>query len=165
MSDDAISEFEDRRKQSLWERLDAIEQENRRGHKDLRKTVQELESQVDSIDHDVKSLTAVVANAALAPVEATKIRFSTGVMVSIVAVTISIAGGAYGIISRIDALAADVMRQSTDDKKERASLALLYDERNTRTLGAIDALTRQQKLLEYELQRLREDVTKKGSTR
>ena len=40
-------EFEDRRKQSIWERLDSIEAECRRGHRDLRKAVSELEAQAD----------------------------------------------------------------------------------------------------------------------
>ena len=70
------------------------------------------------------------------------------------------------VVSDVRARRKEEKRKAEDDKKDRESLAKLYDERNLRTLGAIDTLTRQQKLLEYEMQRLREDVTKKnGSSR
>lgn len=167
MADDAVPEFEDRRKQSLWERLDAIEVECRRGHRDLRKCVNELEAQADALGVSLTHLAARVEDVKNAPVESTKIRFSTGVMVSIVIVTISVVGSAYGLSSSVNGeisrLGTAMNRQAEDDKKDRESLAKLYDERNLRTLGAIDTLTRQQKLLEYEMQRLREDVTKRST--
>ena len=163
-------DFEERRKQSLWERFDALEQECRRGHRDLRKTTNELEAQADAFDHDLKTLTSHVADVAAAPVESTKIRFSTGVMVSIVAVTISVVGAAYGIsnrvLSRIDTFEARMDRQADEDKAERAQTAKTSEERYMRSEMQFDAFGRQMELMKYEQQRLREDVTKKsGSTR
>jgi hypothetical protein len=164
------TEFEDRRKHTMWERFEALEQECRRGHRDLRKSVNELEAQADSFDKDLKALTVHVEDVAAAPVESTKIRFSTGVMVSIVAVTISLVGAAYGIsnrvLNRIDTFEARMDRQATDDKAERASAAKTAEERYLRSEKQFDAFGRQMELMKYEQQRLREDVTKtKGSTR
>jgi hypothetical protein len=87
-------------------------------------------------------------------------------MVSIVVLTASVVGGAWRVTVKIDSLGTEMTRQSEDDKKDRASLAKLYDERNGRYEKSLDSLTRQVELLKYEQQRLREDVTKKnGSTR
>lgn len=165
MGEDSIIEFEDRRKQSLWERLDSIEQEARRGHRDIRKSVSELEAQADAFDQSLKVLTAHVEDVKDAPIESTKIRFSTAVMVSIVVLTASVVGGAWRVTTKIDTLGTDMARQSEIDKKERADLAKLYDERNVRYEKSLDSLVRQVELLKYEQQRLREDVTKKGPTR
>ena len=164
MSDDA--EFTERRTQSLWERLDGIEAECRRGHRDLRKSVSELEAQADAFEHDLKSLNATVDRAASAPVEATRVRFSTGVLVVLVSLTVTLVGGGWKISTKIDTIATEMYRLSEDDKRERASLAKLYDERNGRYEKSLDSMARQVELLKYEQQRLREDVTKKnGSSR
>jgi hypothetical protein len=164
MADDAP---EDRRKRSLSEWMDAIEQECRRGHRDIRKSVNELEAQADAFDHDIKALSKHVDEVANAPVESTKIRFSTGVTVSIVAVTISLVGAAYGIsnrvLNRIDAFESRMDRQSEQDKNERANLARTLDERYQRSEKQFDAFGRQMELMKYEQQRLREDVTGKGA--
>ena len=164
------AEFEERRKLNLWERFDALEQECRRGHRDLRKATNELEAQADALEHDLNALTAHVAEVAAAPVESTKIRFSTGVMVSIVAVTVSVVGAAYGIsnrvLNRIDTFEARMDRQATEDKDERARAAKTSEERYMRSEKQFDTFGRQIELMKYEQQRLREDMTKKnGSSR
>jgi len=160
---------DDRRKQTVWEVLDALGNECRRGHRDLRKTTNELEAQADALEKDLKQLATDVRELAAAPVEATKIRFSTGVMVAVVAATVSVVGAAYGIgnrvMGRIDTFESRMDRQSEDDKRDRASLAKLLDERNARSEKSIDSLARQVELLKYEQQRLREDVTGKGGRR
>ncbi len=162
---DEPADFIERRNQSFWERLDGIEAEARRGHRDIRKAVSELEAQADALDHDLKSLTAHVEDVKNAPVESTRVRFSTAVMVSIVVLTASVVGGAWRVTSKIDSLGDQQARQADDDKKERASIAKLYDERNGRYEKSLDSLTRQVELLKYEQQRLREDVTGKGAKR
>lgn len=104
------------------------------------------------------------------PPDVAKLRFSTGVVASIVAVTLSIAGTGYGVghlvMGRIDALSARMDESTAQQKQERDSTAKLLEERSQAAQRSIDALTRQMELLKYEQQRLREDVTKKtGSTR
>jgi len=166
---DASPEFEDRRKQTIWEVIDALGVECRRGHRDLRKTTNELEAQADAFEKDLKQLSIDVKELAAAPVEATKIRFSTGVIVAVIAATGSVVGAAYGIsnrvMGRIDAFESRMDRQTEEDRRDRTNLAKLLDERNARSEKSIDALTRQMELLKYEQQRLREDVTGKGAKR
>lgn len=104
------------------------------------------------------------------PPDVTKLRFSTGVVVSIIAVTLSIAGTGYGVghlvMGRIDALSARMDENTTQQKQERESTAKLLEERSQVSQRSIDALTRQMELLKYEQQRLREDVTgTKGAKR
>jgi len=164
------AEFEERRKKTIWQRLDEIDQECATGHKRLRTRIEQLETQADALDGVQNTILTRVEVLERTPPDVTKLRFSTGVVVSIVFVTVSMVGGAYGIsnrvMNRIDALASEMTRQAEDDKKDRANLARLNDERNDRYGKSLDTLTRQVELLKYEQQRLREDVTKKnGSTR
>jgi len=129
----------------------------------------ELEAQADAFEEKIKVLSAHIEEVASAPVESTKLRFSTGVMVSIVAVTISVVGAAYGIsnrvLNRIDTFEARMDRQAADDKAERASAAKTAEERYQRAEKQFDTFGRQMELLKYEQQRLREDVTGKGVKR
>lgn len=161
--------MDERRKQTVWELLDALGNECRRGHRDLRKTTNELEAQADALEKDLKQVALDVKELSIAPIEATKIRFSTGVMVAVIAATISVVGAAYGIgnrvMGRIDAFESRMDHQSDEDKRDRANLAKLLDERNARAEKSIDSLVRQMELLKYEQQRLREDVTKRGTPR
>lgn len=154
-------DFEERRKQSIWERFDAFEQECRRGHKAIRDSFRKFEDE----NNDALGLMRDAHNALRGRVDllertnpdVTKLRFSTGVMVSIVVVTASVVGAGYGfsamVTGRIDALS-----KRLDD--QAASAAKLTEERSAAAQRSIDALTRQMELLKYEQQRLREDVTK-----
>lgn len=95
------------------------------------------------------------------PPDVAKLRFSTGIVVSIVVVTASIVGSGYGfsafITGKIDALSKRMDEQAIAKDK-------ISEERAAAAQRSIDALTRQMELLKYEQQRLREDVTKaKGS--
>lgn len=80
------------------------------------------------------------------PPDVTKLRFSTGVVVSLLLFTASLVGAAYGfsalVSGKIDALAKQI------------------DSRDVTYQRSIDGLTRNMELLKYEQQRLREDVTK-----
>ena len=170
MADSPEGTFEERRQKSIWERFDDLDQEYHRGHRALRQTTNELEAQADAFDIALKALAADVKELAAAPVEATKIRFSPGVLATVIGITITLVGSVYGIgnrvLNRIDSFEAQMNRQAEDDRKERANVSKINDERNSRTEKSIDALTRQMELLKYEQQRLREDVTKpKGSSR
>lgn len=93
------------------------------------------------------------------PTDVMKLRFSTGIVVSIIAVTASVVGAGYGFSSlvsgKIDALSKRMDEQA-------ATTARVYDERSAAAQRSIDSLVRQVELLKYEQQRLREDVTKKG---
>jgi hypothetical protein len=164
------AEFEERRKMNLWERFDALEQECRRGHRELRKATNELEAQADSMEKDIATLSSRVNDVASAPVEATKLRFSPQVLAVIFTATISLVGGAYAVgnrvTSRIDTFEARIDRQADADKIERVNTAKLLEERYLRSEKQFEAFGRQMELMKYEQQRLREDVTKKnGSTR
>lgn len=103
------------------------------------------------------------------PVEATKLRFSMGVIVSIVFVTVSTVGAGYAfssmVSSRIDGIAIRMDQQTEKQRVERENTSKLLDERYQTSKGAIDGLTRQMELLKYEQQRLREDVTGKPRKR
>lgn len=97
------------------------------------------------------------------PPDVAKLRFSTGVVASIILATASVVGAGYGfgamVTGRIDALSKRLDEQAANASK-------LMEERAAVAQRSIDALTRQMELLKYEQQRLREDVTKqKGSTR
>ena len=97
------------------------------------------------------------------PQDVTKLRFSTGVVVSIVFLTASIVGSSYGfsafVTGKIEALSKRMDEQA-------AAAAKLAEERDSARQRSIDAIARQVELLKYEQQRLREDVTKpKGSSR
>lgn len=162
------AEFEERRKQSLWERFDALETECRRGHRALRQAINELEAQADAFDVAHKALSTDVGDLAKAPVEATKLRFSSAVIASVVFATFTVVGAGYGFSSmvtgRIDGLVSRMDQQTEKQRLERETTAKILDERYATSKSAIDGLTRQMELLKYEQQRLREDVTKpKGS--
>lgn len=70
--------------------MDAIEQECRRGHRDLRKTVSELEAQVDVFEHDLKALDKRVSDSAEAPIDSPRIRFSGQALYILGGLTITI---------------------------------------------------------------------------
>lgn len=163
------SDFHERRTLSIWERLDDLGRECQSGHKRLRTRLEELEKQADDVGEHHRSLVGRVDVLERTPPDAMKLRFSTGVVVSIIAVTVSVVGAAYGIsnrvLNRIDTFEARMDRQAIDDKAERANAAKTSDERYGRAEKQFDTLARQVELLKYEQQRLREDVTKKGTTR
>ncbi len=92
------------------------------------------------------------------PPDVTKLRFSTGVVVSIIVVTASVVGAGYGFSSLV-ASKIDTLSKRLDE--QAASAAKLTEERSAAAQRSIDALTRQMELLKYEQQRLREDVTGK----
>ncbi len=163
---EASPEFEDRRRHSLWERLDAIEQECRRGHKALRQGLNEVEAQADTFDHDLKALTATVAESRTATVDINRARFSPAVVVSIIIVTVSIVGSAYGVgtmvMGRIDALSLRMDRAVEAQKLERENTTKLQDERAAHLASDISAIKAQQTMQDLRLTNLREMLLSKG---
>jgi hypothetical protein len=164
------ADFQERRTLSIWDRLDDLGRECQSGHKRLRTRLEELEKQADERDEHQRELAGRIDIIERTPPDVTKLRFSTGVVVSIVVVTISIVGTGYGVgnmvMSRIGAFEARMDRQSDEDKTERANVEKRLEERYLRSEKQFEAFGRQMELMKYEQQRLREDVTKKnGSTR
>jgi hypothetical protein len=136
------------------------------GHRRLRDDLRDLHDRTElafgASRARVELLSNKIDTVAQTPPDVMKLRFSSGVVVSIIFVTMSAVGASYGISSRvtnrIDAMAASISEQSERDKLERAAIARLSDERNGRYERAIDTLTRQIEALKFEQQRLREAI-------
>jgi len=152
------TEFEERRKKTFWERLDDVGEVCNDRHRRQTTRIGQLEAQNDAQAADIAALKVRVSAIEQGPVEATKIRFSSGVLVSVVLVTASVVGAGYGF-SAVVTSKIDTLSKRLDD--QAASAAKLTEERSAAAQRSIDALTRQMELLKYEQQRLREDVTGK----
>ena len=84
-------EFEERRKQSIWELIADNDHKYDEGHKRLRNTIDELSEKLDILTADVRIQAAALKAFIEAPVEAAKLRFSTQALYTILGATI--AGG------------------------------------------------------------------------
>jgi len=91
------------------------------------------------------------------PQDVMKLRFSTGVVLSLVFFVASAVGSAYGFSSFIGGK-VDTMSRRMDEQS--AAQAKASEERAASAQRSLDALSRRVELQGYELQRLREDVTK-----
>lgn len=96
---------------------------------------------IDLLDNQFKTMP---------PPDVTKLRFSTGVVVSLLFFTASLVGAAYGFSAAVSGKIDTLSKQ--------------IDQRDETYQKSIDGLTRNMELLKYEQQRLREDVTKKGGS-
>jgi hypothetical protein len=165
-----MEEFEERRKKTFWDYLDDVSKECDAKHKRLGKRVDELEAQADSHVIDIENLSTRTKALEDGPVEATKLRFSTGSVITIITATFILIGAGYGlknsVVGRIDAMSVRLDQQAEQDKRERESTAKLLEERYLRSERQFDAFDKKLELMKYEQQRLREDMTRvKGSAR
>jgi len=95
------------------------------------------------------------------PTDVMKLRFSTGVVVAIGMAIAGVVGSGYGFSALVSGK-IDTLSKRIDDQS--AAQSKVDQERSAAAQRSIDALTRRVELQGYELQRLREDVTKsKGS--
>jgi polyhydroxyalkanoate synthesis regulator phasin len=131
------------------------------GHERLRKDFRIYHDQTETtlilLRDGVNTLRGRVELLERTPPDVAKLRFSTGVVASLVLLTASVVGAGYGFGSLVSGK-IDVLSKRIDD--QAASAAKLTEERSAAAQRSIDALTRQMELLKYEQQRLREDVTK-----
>lgn len=142
--------------------------ESDEGHTRLRTDLRALHDHTEMALATARSRTDLLENrigtVADTPPQAARLQFSTGVVVAIISVTVSlmvtVIGVSNRVTNRIDALSTRMDEQSDKQKTDRDNAAKLSDERYAASQKSIDALTRQQEVLKYELQRLREDVTK-----
>jgi hypothetical protein len=131
---ETTGEFEERRKQSIWELISENDHKYDEGHKRLRKTIDELSEKLDILTADVRIQASAFKSFIDAPVEAAKIRFSTQALYIIVGVTITIVVSVIGSAASVRSDMRNINTRMDADSK-------LADQR----YGEIkDALARQE---------------------
>jgi hypothetical protein len=144
-----------------------VEQECRRGHRDLRKSVGELEAQSDGFERDIKTLYAQVTALAAAPVEAAKLRFSTQALYIIVGVTITLV---MAVIGSAGSVRSDMRNLNTrmdadsklaDQRYNEIKDALARQEKQR----AEDKAAAENRLKKYDNDELLRDLRQQGAKR
>jgi hypothetical protein len=163
--------FEERRKMNLWERFDALEQECRRGHRDLRKATNELEAQADALEREIKSLSVAMAALAVAPVEATKLRFSPQVLVVIFTATITVSASVIGAASTVRSDMRNINTRMDSQQQAAVDAAKLADQRYAEITKALERQEQQRRedkaasenrLKKYDNDELLRDLRRQG---
>lgn len=139
---------------------DALQQMVEQNYETLEGGHHRLRVDQRALDHRVEMLEAAHAATAIhltkidaTPVMATKIQFTTPVVITIVAICMSGAGGMWGIYAKLSNIET---RQETQVELERASTKL-NDERYQNTSKTVDTIDKK-----LELQRLKlESITEK----
>lgn len=166
---DASPEFEERRKRTVWQRLDELEQESAKGHERLRKSLGLLEAQVDIMGTEQKVLSSQLAALSVAPVDATKLMLTSRSIVALVIGVTTIVGSVWAsaastsrnmqrIETKVDAQTNHALEA---EKLQDVRMSTLRDAAADAKNTAADA-KRQYELLRYEFQSLKETVIKKG---
>lgn len=136
-------EFEERRRLSFWERMDAIEQECRRGHQTLRKDISELQAQTTALSKALEALTAAMTTMANAPMESSRLRFTPSALFTLFSAVVIVVGSAWVVRSDV----RDLTTQTT-------ATAKLQDERTGNLKSAIERMEQQRLTDKAEAARL-----------
>lgn len=142
----------------IWQRAIQDDEKHDAAHARLRGSLVEVQENVETLALALAETRSQLAVMKATPVDVAKLRFTPPTVAMILSCCITVAGGMW---ASTYSLRSDVRNILTNMELQTR----LQDERNTRAEKSIDSLTRQVELLKYEQQRLREDVTKKGSSR
>lgn len=142
----------------VWQRAVQDDEKHDAAHDRLRGSMKEMQENTEALALSLAETRSQLAVFKATPVDVAKLRFTPPTVAMILSCCITVAGGMW---ASTYSLRSDVRNILTNMELQTR----LQDERNTRAEKSIDSLTRQVELLKYEQQRLREDVTKKGSAR
>ena len=163
------ADFEDRRQKTIWQRLDDVDSESAKGHTRLRKSIDALEAQFDSLVTEQGKLTERLENLSVAPVDATKLMLTSRAIIALVLGAVTIAGSIWGSAATTKAsvraveekVDAEATARAADAKLRDVQMSTLRDAASDAKATAADA-KRQYELLRYEFQSLKETVIQKG---
>lgn len=162
-------EFEERRKKTIWQRMDEVDGAAAAGHTRLRKSVDALETQFDALVSEQNVLAEKVKAVSEGPVDAAKLTLTSRAIVALVLGVVTIAGSVWAsaastnrnmerIETKVDAQAAATIAAA---KLQDVQMSTLRDAATDAKNTAADA-KRQYELLRYEFQSLKETVIQKG---
>lgn len=138
-------------------------------HRRLRGDIDRLETQLNaglqSLRDGHRDNAANIETVSNRPVDAARIMLTPSVVATIVVASLSIAGGVWASNSGIRSDVRDIITKMEAQDRTATATARFQDAQTSSLRSAIDDLKRQMELLKYEQQRLREDVTKKGTAR
>lgn len=159
------SEFEERRKKTVWQRLDEVDQVTASGHKRLRNEIEQIGAHLDALTAEQKVLSSQLAALSVAPVDATKLMLTSRSIIALVLGVVTIVGSVWAsaastsrnmerIETKVDAQAAATVAAA---KLQDVQMSTLRDASTDAKNTAADA-KRQYELLRYEFQSLKETV-------
>lgn len=141
---DPIVEFEERRKMGLIEMITDVDKKHNVAHGRLRQTTDLLENSVASLASDLKAISRDLKLLADAPVEASKLRFSTQALVVLSTVTATLVGTFYFATSGSAATLKSDLRDLVTIQKAKGELDVAYaklqDERYVGLAKAVERL-------------------------
>lgn len=126
------------------------------GHHRLRVDMRALDHRIEVLETKDRDNAVHFTKIDNTPVMATKIQFTTPVVIAIVSICISGAGGMWGIYAKLSNIET---RQETQVELERASTKL-NDERALNTAKTIDTIDKKLELQRLKLESLNETVLK-----
>lgn len=126
------------------------------GHHRLRTDQRSLDRRVEVLEQAQAANSVHFAKIDNTPVAATSLSFTTPVVVAIVTLSLSLAGGLWGIYGKLGSIDT---RQETQVELERASTKL-NDERYLNTAKTVDTIDKKLELQRLKLESLTETVLK-----
>lgn len=147
-----------------------------KGHKSLRDDVNGHDQRLDAVEETLRlnglrlqKIESGVENLEKTPIEIAKLRLSPATVAAIVAAFVSVLGAQYALNAGVRSeLAAgrsdvrDILTKMAASAQVEDARVKLQDERAAALKSAVEAVTRQQQLQAYEIQRLNETIAKGG---
>ena len=149
--------------EGLRQMVEQNDEKHLEGHVRLRKDLRELEQQVDagfqSLRESHAALRMKIATMETTPVDAGKLMVTPRIVVTIVALSLSIAGGVWASTSGLRSDVRDILTRMETQRS-------VSDVRDASMRESIEAMKRRQELQQYEIQGLKEMLlTGKARTR
>lgn len=145
----------------LWQRIEQDDKKHDLAHNRLRDTLIELRDALDSLEQisaDNKMLVAKLETAQMNPVDVAKLRFTPQIVIGIITMAVTIAGGMWASTYGLRSDVRDILTRLSLQTELDIARTKLQDERAANLKDSIDSMRRRQELQQYEIQGVKDAI-------